>query len=511
MADTLIDYDKTNEHLPNTLRQFVGATNRIVVQDFETFYPMFEGIEQLAVFNNKIAADFAAGFTKLNYVYLRSGVAPRLLDIFASKTCGRVWYQAENDNEVEFDNKFNRDYFSELLFKATYESAMTGRSIMVLYGNKDVVEVGTYNLFRHKIFFDNKRNVVEAFIYIANFQIDQNIRNVICEHRFYNKEKDKVNNVEVKIPYQEFVVYNLQIDSATGKAKTKEIIPNEQLSKELLDKYPNIEFNRAKKLDFPTIGVYDLKYTSVNKKFLDSDIPEAMFIDAIDNAVTIDTSITGKEVEKEVGRGQILLPEFEQGSMNQYITQAGAGERLMRSLSISFKEATFKKYPSRSIEDSKPTNVQFDIRSEQWNSEIDNDIARLCENVGIGVIDYCPRLLGGNQRTDDEINAMTDITANTVKAFRNLNQTKINEMLTDIANTFGLNYKVSIRWSMSSILNPTKNTDLVIRQLQAGLISRKEAIRRINPDLNEKEIDGLYNDIMAERGAEATENRFEAF
>lgn len=511
MADTLIDYDKTNEYLPNTLRQFVGATNRIVVQDFETFYPMFEGIEQLAVFNNKIAADFASGFTQLNYIYLRSGVAPKLLDIFTSKTCGRVWYQAENENEVEFDSKFNRDYFSGVLYKATFESAMTGRSIMVLYGSKNEIEVGTYNLFRHRIFFDNKKNVVEAFIYLANYNVNANIRNVVCEHRFYKNVKDKVTNVETKVPYQEFIVYSLQIDSVTGKAKTNEIIPSDQLSKELLDKYPNIEFNRAKKLDFPTIGVYDLKYTSVNKKFLDSDVPEAMFIDAIDNAVTIDTSITGKEVEKEVGRGQVLLPEFEQGSMNQYITQAGAGERLMRSLTISFKEATFKKYPSRSIEDSKPTNVQFDIRSEQWNGEIDNDTARLCENVGIGVIDYCPRLLGGMQRTDDEINAMTDITANTVKAFRNLNQEKINQMLTAIANTLGLNYKVSIRWSMASILNPTKNTALVTQQLSAGLISRKEAIRRINPDLNEKEISDLYNEIMAERGAEATENRFDSF
>jgi hypothetical protein len=106
---------------------------------------------------------------------------------------------------------------------------------------------------------------------------------------------------------------------------------------------------------------------------------------------------------------------------------------------------------------------------------------------------------------------MTDITANTVKGFREIIEAKINALLTDVATFFKLNVKVSIRWSMASILNPSKNTDLIIKQLQAGLISRKEAIRRANPDLNEKEVDDLYKEVVAEQGAMATENAFNNF
>ena len=64
---------------------------------------------------------------------------------------------------------------------------------------------------------------------------------------------------------------------------------------------------------------------------------------------------------------------------------------------------------------------------------------------------------------------------------------------------------------MSSILNPSKNTDLIIRQLNAGLISRKEAIRRVNPDLTQKEVDDLYRAVQTEQGAMATENAFNNF
>ena len=512
MSETIIDYDKTNKYLPDSLRQFVGATNRVVVEDYEVFLPMYQGTERLAVFNNKVAAEFAAGFTKLNYVYLRSGVAPKLQDIVVSKAVGRVWYQAEKENEASFNDYLDHDYFSDCLYKASAESAQTGRSIMCIYeGEDNDLEIMSYNLFRHRVIYGKRKSIEEAFIFIVSMNIDASIKQVITEHRFY-KEKKNAQGKKIKIPYQEFLVYDVRIDKTDSNKATRTIIEDKYISKEIRAAYPDIVFNKPKEMSFPTIGVYDVRYTKINKKFFDSDIPEAMFTDATDNAVTIDTSITGKEVEKELGRGQVLVPDFDQGmNINEFITQEAAGGRMMRSLSVSFKDPTFKKYPSRSMEDSKPQNVQFDIRSTEWVSEIDNDTARLCAAVGVSVLDYDPRLLQQGQRTDDEINAMTDITANTVKNFRNINQDKINQLLTDVATFYKLNTKVSIRWSMSAILNPTKNTALVVSQLNAGLLSRKEAIRRVNPDLSNDEIDELYDSVMAERGAEATENRFNNF
>lgn len=511
MSDTILDYDKLNKHLPQSLRNFCGSVDRMYTQDFKQFIAMYKGLEQMAVFNNRIAAEFASGFTELNYMYLRSGVAPRLLDIVVSKTVGRVWYQTDNE-EKTFNTYLDNNYFSDCLYKGMEETAQTGRSIMVLYGkeNETEIEIASYNLFRHRIIYDKKKNVQEAFIYIVSLDtVVQGFSNVICEHRFY-KTKTNEQGVKVQVPYQEFLVYGIDTRQSHDlrKAEVKPL-PDEALSKDFKAAYPNIKFNQARELSLPSIGVYDLRYTKTNKKFFDTDIPEAMFTDAVDNGLTIDISITDKEVEKEIGRGQVLLPEFDR--QMGYIDQQMAGQRTLRTINVTYKNPTFQTYPTRSMEDSKPMNVQFDIRTADWNSQIDNDTARLCENVGVGLLDYCPRLLGGQQRTDDEINAMTDITANTVKNFRNLNQAKINQMLTDIATFYGLDIKVSIRWDMAAILNPSKNTQLVKEQLAAGLISRKEAIRRVNPDLTPNEIDELYNDITAEIGAMATENRFNNF
>ena len=511
MSDTIIDYDKLNKYLPMSLRNFCGAVDRMYRQDFKQFIAMYSGMEQLAVFNNKVAAEFASGFTELNYMYLRSGVAPRLMDVVVSKAVGRVWYQTDNEEQT-FNTKLDNNYFSDCLYKAMEETAMTGRSIMVLYENQDdeesKIEILSYNLFRHRILYDKKKNVKEAYIYIVSLDTQEaGYEQVVCEHRFY-KTKENEQGVKEQVPYQEFIVYNADF---RGKNRKEDAAVNKVdfVNQELAAKFPDIEFNKPREMNLPNLGVYDLRYTKMNKKFFDTDIPEAMFTDAVDNGLTIDISITDKEVEKEVGRGQILLPEHER--QMGYMDQSMAGGRVLRTISVNYKNPIIQTYPSMSMEDSKPMNVQFDIRTADWNSQIDNDTARLCENVGVGLLDYCPRLLGGQQRTDDEINAMTDITANTVKNFRNLNQAKINQMLTDIATFYNLNVKVSIRWDMAAILNPTKNTQLVKEQLAAGLISRKEAIRRVNPDLTPNEIDELYNDIMAEIGAMATENRFNNF
>lgn len=503
MSETILDYDKTNKYLPESLRQFVGTADRITHQDFMQFIPFYTGVELSAVFNNRQAAEFAGGFTNLNYQYLRAGAAPRLLKIFVSKTVGRVWYQAEADNEIALNDKLDSDYFSDKLAKATKEAAMTGRSIMVVYpkkGAEQEVEIGTYNLFRHRIKKDNAGKVIEAWIYLVRIDSKDAGSRVICEHRFYSKT--------TKEPMQEWLLYTFDdryLNKATPKTVNKDNIPQD-----FKEQYKDVNFESSVKLDWSNLGVYDINETLDNSKFPDVDIPESMFVDALDNGVCLDSSITGKEVEKEIGRGRVLLPEFEQFQTG-FQDQDLLGGRVLRSISTNINNPIITPYPSRSIEDSKPVNVQFDIRSDQWIAQINDDTARLCACVGISVIDYDPRLLQAGQRTDDEINAMTDITANTVKEFRNLNQKKINMLLTDAATFFNLNVKVSIRWSMASILNPTKNTDLVTRQLQAGLIPRKEAIRRANPDLSQSEIDDLYKAVMAERGAEAIENSFDNF
>ena len=141
------------------------------------------------------------------------------------------------------------------------------------------------------------------------------------------------------------------------------------------------------------------------------------------------------------------------------------------------------------MDDCRPQSIQFDLRAEQWRTEINGLIGDICAVFGLTVLDFDPRILVAGQRTDDEINAMNDITRATVNDKRDINEEEINKFINQIATLSGADTPVFIRWSMQSILNPTKNSQLIQTQLANGTISKRTAIKRENPDYTEKEIE----------------------
>ena len=512
MADLKIDYDRVNKFLPQSLRNFVGATNRISRQNFEEFITMYSGIELMAMMNNLVAAEYASGYSQFNLTYMRSGIPPKLLEILVSKTVGKVSYQTKDDESL-LDEKFDSYYFSTMLEKAFEQAAQTGRCAIAVYGNVDEQEahLECYNLFRHRLVFGKKNEVIEAYFYLN--RIDGNTAGyeyVVEEKRFYKKLKLEDGSIKF-VPYQKFVL-NAARYEREDKSDTK-VYELETIPDDIQAKYKEIKFNVERELKgFDSIGVFHIDFTKLNKKFPDLKIPEAMFVDAVDNALMLETSITDREVEKEIGRAQILIPEFGKGqSVGQYMTQEVAGSRMMRSVPTTYRNPVMMAYPSMKLEDNKPTNIQFDIRTEQWENAVKGDIERLCSSVGIGVIDYMPSLLGGTQRTDDEINALTDMTANTVTKLRNINTYEINKCLECVGGLLQVATPIAIRWSLAQIINPTKNAQLVKQLFESGLISRKEAIKRTNPDLTSNEIDEMIKDIDNEADSRAVPMAFNNF
>ena len=85
-----------------------------------------------------------------------------------------------------------------------------------------------------------------------------------------------------------------------------------------------------------------------------------------------------------------------------------------------------------------------------------------------------------------------------VEAARNLNEPEINKMLACLCAIYGLQKPLKIRWSMSSIINPTKNALRVTQLYNAQLISKKQALRELYPDLTENELKQIYNEIKEE-------------
>ena len=103
------------------------------------------------------------------------------------------------------------------------------------------------------------------------------------------------------------------------------------------------------------------------------------------------------------------------------------------------------------------------------------------------------------------------MTANTVTKLRNINTYEINKCLECVGTLLQVATPIAIRWSLAQIINPTKNAQLVKQLFESGLISRKEAIKRTNPDLTSNEIDEMIKDIDNEADSRAVPMAFNNF
>lgn len=501
-----LDYEKENKRLSGSLRQTLAIPNRITKQDQSHFLKLFSGNEQRAIRNNLNAAEIATGY--LPYVHhsnLITGVAPILKNRLVSKIAGRVFIEGEDSKVVEIKTKFKESYLTKVLKKAFDNSLTTGRDTMVVDFdvNSQKVKIRNFDLFRTKLYFDAFDDLVQADLFLNDYSTNIMEYYIVIERRYYNNDG---------IPCQKIIVTKMSWNDERETAKIEEYEELEKVPKRIIEQFKGIAFYQEIVLEgFKDLGVYIIDNTVSNSKYPYSNIPESQFLDIQDLLVELDITRTNKDVDQELGRGRALVPEFMKTS-NEFssFSNHNMATHLAPSVNVGMpKDAIITRYPSMSIDDNKPTSIQFDLRTEQWRTDIEGTIGDICSALGMTVLDYDPRLLQQGQRTDDEINAMTDITRATVIDKREIAEEAINSMLETISILYGLEKPMFLRWSMRSILNPSKNTSLISQQLANGTISQKTAIKRENPDFTEAEVEEELAKIKEETEAKAPPMNFD--
>ena len=98
MSNLNLDYNKVNQHLPETLRLLVGNRNRVTKSVEFDYLRLHNPDEQLAVLNNYNAFEIATGFSQeIHYSNLMTGTAPRLKSILRDKICSRVMVEGDDN------------------------------------------------------------------------------------------------------------------------------------------------------------------------------------------------------------------------------------------------------------------------------------------------------------------------------------------------------------------------------------------------------------------------------
>lgn len=505
MSDLNIDYNKLNQHLPETLRLLVGQRNRVTKSVEYDYLRLQNADEQLALLNNYNAFEIASGFSQaVHYSNLMTGTAPRLKNILRDKICSRVMVEGDDTTLGLLKAKYSEARLTKDLKKAYDNAISTGRGVMVLDYVKDKISIRHFNAFRSKFTYDYAGNVIQAdlFVKIKNTSAFDNL--TIIERRYYNHDGK---------PCQKYVLVEVSWQQESKLQSNITELDNAHLTDEIKAQFKGITFNREIELvGYEDLGVYLIDNDITNDKYPYATIPQSQFVDVQDLLVEREHSETYKVVDKHLGRGRVIKPAFMKTGFDGNAFGGNIGAMTYMPTNTATGDQTiFTQYESLSMDDNRPQSIQFDLRAEQWRIDINGLVGDICAVFGLTVLDFDPRLLVAGQRTDDEINAMNDITRATINSKRDINEETINTFINQVASLVGATTPAFIRWSMQSILNPLRNSQLIQQQLANGTISQRTAIKRENPDYTEKEIDEEIERINNERQVNDYNKAFNEF
>lgn len=160
----------------------------------------------------------------------------------------------------------------------------------------------------------------------------------------------------------------------------------------------------------------------------------------------------------------------------------------------------YETIPGVNPEDQTITVNQFQLRAQEWQLIQENALKRIAVKWGMS-----PKILssflaqGAVQMTATQIDSEDDISIAFITQTRANFKGAINRLLETTLNYYGYTHDVDIEFASPSIVNKDRILDRTLKKLESGLITMEEAIRDINPDLDEESIQAKIEDAKKQQ------------
>jgi hypothetical protein len=387
--------------------------------------------------------------------------------------------------------KFDLNNF---LYKAFTNSLSGGTTLLVANQSEKDIWLESIRVDRYLVNTDPKNNVREVKIFTDLFEqqisgfnsVSTQVKNwFLIEQRFY---EDGQPFVQYVIQPQEGLVNSKSFMSPVGmKGMEWKFIPDE-VKESFKAAYGDVKINVKVPLKFKNgLGCWLLKNTSASQTVPDIRFGEGQLVAAIPHLLTYDKMYTDMINDQYIAKGKILIPK----TMNPNDNFADGLDHTI-----------ITKVPYSNL-DQRPESIQFDSRIEMWEQGLDMILKRIADSVGLSISVVSSSLTTQASRTSKtarEISAESDKTANTIASKREL----ANPILDDVINTVLAFYgfedsRVKLRFSRTALTNIDNLTVQTIRKWREGLISIEQAIKELNPDWSQAEVEAEINVIKDDK------------
>ncbi len=355
-----------------------------------------------------------------------------------------------------------------------------------------------------------------------------NVHYYICEKRYWRPSEGKIEKLpdgtyatkEKKgtlIPTVEYVVHRASAQSLqnlTNRSMMKKTIGwseiPEEIRKLIKDDYGALRIGEPQRLGLINLGVEPLLNGDGDISCpTGTNFGQSMIVPIQDDLITYELASSYLLRDMYNGKGTVYLPKnLSLGDVNGYPsieitsgTQTIPGDANAVNTPVMppfIPESPLQGMPDKietmkgvNPEDQKAIVEQFETRAQEWQLIKENCLKNIATKWGMS-----PKILnsflavGQVQQTATQIDSEDDISISFINLTRSYFIEPLDRLLETTLNYYGKTANIHIEFASPSLINKDRILDRVTKKRQEGFIDTEDAIRELNPDMDEEEIQG---------------------
>jgi hypothetical protein len=356
---------------------------------------------------------------------------------------------------------------------------------------------------------DFKGDVIDATFNIRGYTDTRKGKNndqyFLVEHRYYDTcdkplikyNKNTGESIVVKRKGEKTPMVCYEVHRAKGTSMTNTMssatsstsVNWEELPKNIRDMikrdYAVIKIKKPLQLGLIDLGVVQLK-----RGRIDLAVPtagsfgESMIIKLISDFITYEYANACRLRDMYLGKGNVYTPKnLSMGDLN------GASEIAKGGVLHSMPTSPITLIPGIDPDKQKVFSEQFQVRGEEWQNIMNDCLKTIATKLGMTPKVIAAYLSGGAmQQTATQIDSEDDQNIAFINLERSFYKNALNKLLKTTLAFYGYPCNVSLEFASPSLLNKDRLLERVIKELDEGLIDVEEAVRTLNPDLEENAI-----------------------
>ena len=356
---------------------------------------------------------------------------------------------------------------------------------------------------------DGRRNVIEFTCFIRAFQSTENqeLNYFLVEKRYFKfmpekftktlKGKELEFEKKVQKPVVEYRVYEykgtVNADTmptiAKGDGLNYKTLPN-WVQKALKEQYSTYKIGEPQVLPFAdTLGVE--LFFNEGGDITNPTLPfgRVLCFDCLSDFMEFDMNKTYSMRDLYNSKGIVGVPRsLSMGDVGKPVDGTGGNLTQNNSAFSQLNIPGYEVIKGLNPETQKPVITQFEMRVQEHELEDMKILKSIATIVGVSPRAIASFLIQNGEKTDDQIQSEDDTITQWIKSHREDYIPGINRIIETVLNSLGKSENVEVKFASDGLLKGDKQLESIKTRLEMGVIDIEDAVRELNPDLDEKQL-----------------------